>query len=330
MATFTELTLDQAKAVGDAFGLSVTAVAGIPAGSVNSNYRLTLDGGSTLFARVYEEQDAKGAELEARLLDHLASHGVVTPRPLARRDGKGFTCPLPSGGTTSNAPAARPVALFPWCDGEILCQKRITPDAAKKVGEKLAQVHVAGQTFSEPKPSRFRIEDLRGRLEKIAKAEDRDLRAMVPKIRERLDRAEKERNPELPSGIIHSDLFRDNVLWQSDNLAAMLDFESACEGSFAYDLMVTVLAWCYGDDLDERLARAMSEGYASQRRLTPAEVAALGTEARIAALRFTVTRITDYTMRQGIGERVMKDYRRFWNRHERIAALGASFNRWFQ
>jgi homoserine kinase type II len=151
---------------------------------------------------------------------------------------------------------------------------------------------------------------------------------MVPEIAARLDRAEQERDRTLPSGIIHSDLFRDNVLWQGEALVALLDFESACEGSFAYDLMVTVLAWCYGDDFDEGLVRAMFEGYAARRPLSPAEIAALGTEARFAALRFTVTRITDYTMRSGIGERVMKDYRRFWLRHERIAELGAAFNRW--
>jgi alkylation response protein AidB-like acyl-CoA dehydrogenase len=66
----------------------------------------------------------------------------------------------------------------------------------------------------------------------------------------------------------------------------------------------------------------MFEGYASRRAVTPAEIAAFGTEARIGALRFMITRVTDYSMRKGIGERVMKDYRRFWQRHERIDALG--------
>jgi homoserine kinase type II len=73
----------------------------------------------------------------------------------------------------------------------------------------------------------------------------------------------------------------------------------------------------------------MFEGYAARRPLSPAEIAALGTEARVGALRFTITRITDYTMRRGLGERVMKDYRRFWLRHERIAELGPDFIRWF-
>ena len=329
MATFTALAIDQAQAVGRAFGLEVADVAGIPAGSVNSNYRLTLADSTVLFARVYEEQDTAGAESESRLLDHLAQSGVATPRPLPRRDHRGFTCTIDAKPTPANGATTRPVALFPWRDGEILCQARVTPEAARKVGEKLAEVHLAGQSFREPKPGRFRIPDLRLRLERIAQADDPALRAMVPEIRTRLDRAERERDPSLPAGIIHSDLFRDNVLWQGGAVVALLDFESACAGSFAYDLMVTVLSWCYGDDFDERLVRAMFEGYAAKRPLSPAEVAALGTEARIGALRFTITRITDYTMRTGLGERVMKDYRRFWQRHERVAALGPVFNGWF-
>jgi homoserine kinase type II len=329
MATYTELAIDQARALGAAFGRDVAGVAGIPAGSVNSNYRLTLTDGTVLFARVYEEQDAVGAESEARLLDHLAQNGVATPRPLPRRDGAGFTFTLEARRADPGGAATRPVALFPWRDGDILCQARVTPEAAKKVGEKLADVHHAGQTFREPKPGRFRIPDLRVRLERIAAADDPALRAVVPEIRARLDRAERERDSSLPEGVIHSDLFRDNVLWQGDTLVALLDFESACTGSFAYDLMVTVLSWCYGDDFDERLVRAMFQGYAAKRPLSPGEVAALGTEARIGALRFTITRITDYTMRRGLGERVMKDYRRFWRRHERVAELGPAFCRWF-
>jgi homoserine kinase type II len=259
------------------------------------------------------------------MLDHLATHGVETPRPLHRADGTGFTFPLEARGEAS----PRPIALFPWREGDILCQARVTPEAAREVGRKLADVHIAGQSYGESKPNRFRIQDLRARLLRVEQAEDATLRGTVPEIRKRLDRAENERDLTLPRGIIHSDLFRDNVLWQDGKLVALLDFESACEGSFAYDLMVTILAWCYGDDFNERLVRAMFEGYASRRAVTPAEIAAFATEARIVALRFMITRITDYSMRKGLGERVMKDYRRFWQRHERIDALGDAFLGWF-
>ena len=222
------------------------------------------------------------------------------------------------------------MAVFPWKPGEILCQARVTPRIARIVGEKLAEVHRATAKFDESRPGRFRIEDLRVRLERIAGASDPALRAMAPLIAERLDRAERARDPDLPRGIIHGDLFRDNVLWENGELSALLDFESACDGSWVYDLMVTVLAWCYGSDLDEQLVRAMFAGYRGVRALSSAELAALSTEGRIAALRFTVTRITDFAMRQGVGDRVVKDYRRFWARHERLDELGDTLKRWFE
>jgi homoserine kinase type II len=324
MATYTPLSLANAEAAGRAFGLDVRAVVPVPAGSVNSNYRLEVAEGDAFFARIYEEQDRAGAEAESRLLDHLANHGVATPRPLPRVDGTGFTAETAGPG----AGELRPIALFPWRSGEILCQSGVTAEVAGQVGAKLAEVHRASASFTEPRPGRFRIADLRVRLERVARADDPALRAMTPPIHARLDRAEKARNPDLPRGIIHGDLFRDNVLWENGTPVALLDFESACDGSWVYDLMVTVLAWCYGDDLDETLARAMFAGYSSVRRLSAAEKDALSVEGRIGALRFTVTRITDFAMRAAIGDRVMKDYRRFWARHERIDALGHALAEW--
>src|SRR6266566_4965700 len=116
MATYTHLTLEQAQVVGDRFGVRVAEARGVPAGSVNSNYRLVLADGTSLFGRIYEEQGHDGAEGEARLLDHLAANGVATPRPLPRTDGKGFTTLI-----DGDQGGARPIALFPWRDGEILC-----------------------------------------------------------------------------------------------------------------------------------------------------------------------------------------------------------------
>ena len=109
------------------------------------------------------------------------------------------------------------------------------------------------------------------------------------------------RDRSLPRGLIHGDLFRDNVLWApSGEIAALLDFESACEGSYAYDLMVTVLSWCFGDDLDGGpRASSVRDGYARVRPLAEQEAQALGAEGvRFAALRFTRdAHITDYAMR---------------------------------
>src|SRR3954463_4004949 len=124
MALLTPLPLDDARRLGARYGLSVASVRGIPAGSVNSNYALSPEGGGRAFLRVYEEQDAASAAGEARVLDHLASHGVLTPRP------------LPLAGAPDqfiSEHAGKPVAVFPWVAGEALCQARVTPDVARQV-----------------------------------------------------------------------------------------------------------------------------------------------------------------------------------------------------
>jgi homoserine kinase type II len=327
MAAYTRLSRETAISLGREFGLDVAAVLPVPAGAVNSNYRLTLADGGSVFARIYEEQDRDGAEGEARLLDHLAGRGVVTPRPIARKDGRGFTFLLESADSAAvdgqpGRAGARPVAVFPWIYGRTLCQASVTKAIAQEVGAQLARVHLAATGFREPRPGRFRVEDIRARLASIARSDDELLRTLAPRIAARLDRATAERDAGLPGGIIHGDLFRDNVLWDGGVPVALLDFESASDGPWTYDLMVTVLAWCFADDLELGLVRALFSGYRQIREPCAREIASLVTEGCIAALRFTVTRITDFNLRRGIGERVTKDWRRFWARHERLRALG--------
>jgi homoserine kinase type II len=174
-------------------------------------------------------------------------------------------------------------------------------------------------------PSRFRYEDLCARLERVAASGDTRFTPVVPMLRDTLASAHESRPSELPRGLIHGDLFRDNVLWADDGtLSALLDFESASDGTFAYDLMVTVLAWCVADDLDVERARAMREGYEQVRPLEDRERRGLAAEGAFAALRFAVTRITDFGMRTvPAGPPPARDWRRFMMRFEKLRALGA-------
>lgn len=316
MATYTPIDLDDAHAIGRHFGVQPTSLAAIAAGSVNSSYRLKSARGPSFLVRIYEEATAIDAEAEARLLQRLAAAGIPTPCPLSRLDGRGFTVPAPA------SVGGRPVALFPWRDGDTLCQARVTAPVAAHVGALAARLHLALAGVAERRPVRFGISQLRSRLRTIEMAPDPELRSVAPRAAERLDHAETGRDPTLPGGIVHGDLFRDNVLWRDGSIVAVLDFESAEHQPWVYDLMVTVLAWCYGDDLDLGLVRAMLDGYQTIRPLASAERLSLGPEGRIAALRFTITRITDFALRTSRETHVMKDWRRFWARLERLDALG--------
>lgn len=315
MATYTELTRTQASELLQKFGLDVVRIFPIAEGSVNSNYRVETSLRRSVFVRIYEEQDRAGAEAEARLLAYLARAGIETPGPIARTDGEGFTVEHVTNGKS------RPLAVFPWQEGEMICQERVNPKLSYRVGEALARIHIAGAGFREERPGRYEIEGLRERLERIAHADCEELRSMAPKIAQGLEELAKCRDASLKRGIIHGDLFRDNVLWRGGKISALLDFESASEGVYAYDLMVTLLAWSYGDCLDEEIARALMAGYQSKRSLDERERAALSTEGKIATLRFTITRMTDFSMRSG-QVMVQKDWRRFWARYQRLVELG--------
>ncbi len=312
MAVLTLLDRAEAAALVRDYGMGeLQSIEGIPAGSVNSNYALDVEG-RRVFLRVYEEQDLDGARGETRMLERLARAGVQTPSPCRRGDGE-----------LVSVLGGKPVALFPWVSGDMRCQASISPRHTRAVGEALARMHVAasGEACGE---GRFRFEDLSARLDRIAGSKDPGFSPRVPALRSALEWAQAGRDPSLSTGVVHGDLFRDNVLWDGgDRIAALLDFESAFDGKHAFDLMVTVLAWCVGDSLDPSLARAMCEGYVAVRPLGPRERDGLWAEGCFAAMRFTITRITDYAMRTGTsGERVVKDWRRFEKRFDNLKSLG--------
>lgn len=309
MALLTALPLADAARLGREFGLDVTQIEPLSAGSVNSNFALTTADGGRYFARLYEEQGRAGALAELQLVRELARAGVPVVQCLARPDGGGV------GDFQGKA-----FALFPWLDGEILCQGRVTTTACTKLGAALARVHLTTPHVERPSEGRFRIEDLRKRLQRVEAEGHRRYFDDVAHIRERLAHYEQARlGLQAPRGVIHSDLFRDNVLWtRQGELAALLDFESACDGAFAYDVMVTIGAWCYGAAFDPALVEAFLGGYHAVRPIRGDERAALKVEGAVGYLRFATTRITDFSLRAKPGEPPVRDYRRFL---ARLAAL---------
>ena len=319
MAILTVPRDDELDAFVSAYDLGARRSArGIEAGTVNTSYALDLEGGR-FFLRIYEEQGSAGAEAEARLLLHLAASGVKTPAPVVGRDG-----------AMVRTVAGKPAAVFPWVDGDMLCLRAVTPVAGHEVGAALARMHLAG-----PAPDgalgagRFGPEDLHARCDRVATSHDDEARGLADALRSALRAATALRRTDLPSGLVHGDLFRDNVLWteersgsaafpSSPRLAALLDFESAHLGPFAYDIAVTILSWSFRDAFDHDVGRSIVAGYRGIRELEAAEREALHAEAVFAALRFTVTRITDDAIRVG------KKWQRFVARREALEQLGSS------
>jgi len=311
VALLTPLPLPDAVRLGREFGLDVTSVEALSVGSVNSNFALGTRDGRRFFARLYEEQGRAGALSEIALVAALARAGVPVVECLPRLDGGGV------GDFQGKA-----FAVFPWLEGEILCQGRVTPGACETLGAALARVHLTTPALPRPSEGRFRIADLRERLLGVERGGHREYEGDIARIRERLAHYEEARRSiEAPRGVIHQDLFRDNVLWtKQGELLALLDFESVCEGAFAYDLMVTICAWCYTTRFEPPLVEALLRGYHRVRRIEGAERRALAVEGAVGCLRFATTRITDFSLRAPPGQPPVRDYRRFLARLSAIEA----------
>lgn len=295
------------------YGLGLVKLEPLSAGSVNSNFFLRVRGDDAseaeFFARIFEEQGERGAAFELRLNQALFRAGIPVARPIPLRDGSLWS-------TIED----KPFALYDRLTGDVICQKGVTPQIARSVGASLARVHRAHLGNLEVAPSRFGFEGIRERLLMVEQSGRLDLLPAVGRLKTLADRLEAERGASLPEGLIHGDLFRDNVLVREASVVGLLDFESASLGPYVYDLMVTILAWCFGDHLEADLTRAMVEGYQSVRRLTPEERGAMVLEGSIVCLRFATTRLTDFSLRTPEGQVPPRHFGRFF---ARLEALGS-------
>jgi homoserine kinase type II len=301
MALFRTLIDDDVNQILRAFGAPpVVAHAPIAVGTINTNVRVDTTQGR-LFLRINEGKSLDDVQREAAIVAHLAQRGVPTPAPLRATDGQPFA-----------RWQGQLVSLFPWLSGRTLTRAELAPSHARAVGGALAALHLAGADYADRRPGRYEPPEIDRRLATVAAARRADLADAVAILGPELAALKHERRADLPSGLIHGDLFIDNVMYDGPALSALIDFEQAAWGRLAYDLAVTVLAFGYGrDDFRPEIVAALFAGYTAVRSPSPEERAAFAAELRFAACRFAVTRITDVHLRRREGAAPGKDYRRY-------------------
>lgn len=301
MALFTSIRPGEADSIADAFGLSgPVQVQPADGGSVNSNYFLTHDG-RMYFLRVYEEQTPEGAAREVKILKLLHGRGLPVPWPLERSE---VLCVR-----------GKPIQLFHAAEGRPLCSRYARTEHIRQVGRALARIHQYGKELAPGlSEGRFSLDGVQMRLSEALTRAPATLRKEAEGISSRLERVVSSRSPIEPLTLIHGDLFPDNTLAVDDTLTAIVDWESASAGHAAYDLMVTLLSWCYGDHLDRDRARELVRAYEEVSPLRSAQWLSLRRHGICACLRFAVTRFTDYELRKGARGLGYRDFRRFLER----------------
>ena len=307
MALRTALDEVAARALCAAYGLSLESLEPLPAlGTVNSNFRVHASR-RVWFLRLNEGKTEADVAAEVALVDRLRARGLPTPAIVRACDGRAIV-----------SAAGRPATLFPWLDGKEAQPNAKEPSTVALAGSALAQLHRAGSGMSAAELPRnhYSLDALEKRLESFA--DDLRVADIVPALRYELDRARR-RRPSV-SGLIHQDLFPDNVLVDGAGaLVALLDFEQATHGLLLYDVAVALNAWCWtGSRIHQPAVDALLRAYEAVRPLEPAERTRLVDEARLAAARFAITRITDVFLPEGVDPelRKRKDFREYVRRLE--------------
>jgi homoserine kinase type II len=259
---------------------------GIAQGVENSNYVLLTEGGRyilTLYERRVEPADLP---FFLGLMDHLAARGVPCPTPVHGRDGEAL-----------RSLCGRPAAVVSFLEG--ISPHRIRGTHCAALGAALAHLHLAGGGFQMARANALSVSGWRRLFESCRADADCVMPGLEAEIDRELVEIEEQWPDDLPHGVIHADLFPDNVFFQGDRLTGIIDFYFACVDIIAYDLAICLNAWCFEPDgaFNITKARQMLAAYRARRAFTPRELAAVPLLARGAALRFLLTRLFDWQNR---------------------------------
>jgi homoserine kinase type II len=264
---------------------SLQSYRGIAEGVENSNFLVHTTTGQYILTLYEKRVNAEDLPFFLGLMQHLAERGVSCPLPVHRRDG-GMLGTL----------AGRPAAMVTFLEGIWL--RRPMPHNCAEVGRGLAEMHIAGEGFALTRRNGLALEDWRPLWEKSKSHAGEVNPNLAGETESLLSRLEAEWPRDLPQGVIHADLFPDNVFFLDDRLSGFIDFYFACNDALAYDIAVCLNAWCFERDhaFNITKGRALLNAYNAVRPLSDEEIAALPVLAAGAALRFMLTRLYDWVM----------------------------------
>ena len=256
---------------------------GIAEGVENSNFLMHTSKGAYILT-LYEKRVAEGdLPYFLSLMAHLCQHGVSCPQPAKNRDGRVYA-----------TLAGRPAAIINFLEG--MWPRRPNAAHCAGVGEALARMHLAGRDFPLFRANPLSVSGWRPLFERSADRADTVHAGLRDFIARELDYLEARWPNDLPVGVIHADLFPDNVFFLGDKLSGLIDFPFSCNDILAYDVAICLNAWCFEPDhsFNVTKARALLNAYGRTRELSAAEQNALPLLARGAAMRFLLTRLVDF------------------------------------
>ena len=283
MAVYTDVSDEELEAFIATYDIgALTSFKGIAEGVENSNYLVHTESGPYILTLYEKRVRPEDLPYFLALMEHLAARGITCPLPVKDRKGQAL-----------KQLAGRPAALISFLEGLWVRRPRIEHCAG--LGQALARFHLAGADFPMSRANSLALAGWLALYASIGEAANRVTPTLSAEIEKELGFLEARWPGNLPSGVIHADLFPDNVFFLGDRVSGLIDFYFACNDIVAYDVAICLNAWCFETDASFNVtkARTMLQAYERERKLSEDELAALPMLARGAALRFLLTRTYD-------------------------------------
>jgi homoserine kinase type II len=285
MAVYTDVAADELAEFLTGYDIGeLLSYKGIAEGVENSNFLLHTTAGYFILT-LYEKRVAKSdLPFFLGLMTHLSRHGINCPQPVQNKRGEALV-----------SLAGRPAAIINFLEG--VWPRKPSVAHCAGAGQALAKLHLAGRDFGMSRANALSVSGWRPLFDAAASRADELQYGLSDFIRAELDHLEGNVWPNnLPQGVIHADLFPDNVFFLGERVSGIIDFTFACDDMLAYDVAICLNAWCFESDCSFNVtkARAFLGAYGRERQLSDAERDALPVLARGAALRFLLTRLVDF------------------------------------
>ena len=284
MAVYTKINNTELRAflsqysLGDLISFSEIAV-----GVENSNFLVQTTEGQFILTLYEKRVNPDDLPFFLGLLSHLSENNFVCPVPVEKKDGR-----------ILNDLNGRPATIVTFLEGT--SPEVITVAHCKALGASMAKLHRAGTNFKIHRENSLSVKQWRPLLDSCDLLNKPIYIKLYNELNEEINWLEKNWPKGLPIGIIHADLFPDNVFFLGNFLSGIIDFYFACTDFLAYDLAISINAWCFDSDetFNAKKSKALVDGYQTQRPLSSNEIAYFQVLARGSAIRFLLTRLYDW------------------------------------
>ena len=254
----------------------------ISEGVENTNYKLITEKGAYILTLYEDRVKKEDIPFFLDFMFHLSSNKINCPLPIRNKESK-LISELNS----------KPASILSFLNGT--SSKKITVEQTFEVGSVLAKIHLTGKKINIKRKNPMSINNFEELIINSAETANTISSDLNIDISNEFNRIKKNWPKDLPSGIIHADLFPDNVLFEKNNISGVIDFCFSCIDFFSYDLGICINAWCFTEEgFDLSLSENLLKGYQSIRKLEVSEIENLPILCSASSLRFLLTRLNDW------------------------------------